>query len=206
METEMRIEDGVIHADVAVPMAARLFGVPFLAMGCYLLYTLTLAIAAAVNANGTVGDIIGGQFLHIVFMLSFGGPGVLLVFGGRTVVFDKAARAITERRKLGFIKLTSGVTPLKDVACVRATQRVKADGAASFGIPGLGGGDTSLFTYDVELLNAQGTVLVLAGLFNNAADAVTFSTKVADTLALPFENRTKSDPDTDDDGEADSAL
>jgi hypothetical protein len=189
----MHIDGNTIRIETAVPLAARLFGLPFLAMGVYVAYNLAMSVSEVLHGTGTAKEMIGGQLLMTVFMLSFGVPGATLVFGRRNVNIDRGRRSIGEVRKLSFFSLRTATVPLEDVKLVRATLRLDQDMLAGVKVPGVTDANQTGPGYDVELIDGKGVKVMLAGMFSGAADAVTFSKELARALPLPFEDHTVSD-------------
>ncbi len=51
VETEMHIDGDKIRIETAIPLAARIFGLPFLAMGAYVAYNLAMSIAGVMRVR-----------------------------------------------------------------------------------------------------------------------------------------------------------
>lgn len=90
--------DGTVLIPQPIRMAARLFGLPFLAIGGWFSYQLIMATHESVSAGGLgelAGNILG--LLILLFMaLLFGAPGVLLVVARKFLLLRPAPRQVVE--------------------------------------------------------------------------------------------------------------
>lgn len=193
MQTAMQTDGTKIRIETPVPPAARLFGVPFLALGLYVAWNLLMSVAAVMNGQVTADQAGGGQFLTAVFLLASGVPGAALVFGQRFLVIDRAGPGSAgETRKLGFFRLRTATVPLAPAKLVRAARQTDAGLAGA--ILKAAGRDPGP-SYEVVLIDGAGFKMFVAAAYGTAEEAARFGKKLALTLSLPFENQTVSEPD-----------
>jgi len=193
MESRLTREGTALRLDFTVRPLLRLAGVPFLGMAAYLLYHFAMSIADVVRGYAGAGEMLGGQILLAVLIVSFGVPG-LLTFMRKWMVIHKDSGMIDEVTNFLVFSRTRRA-PLAQYQRIRAVLSLNSRGS---------GGGGSSFTYDVELLGRKKTAALLIGLFDEGPAAVAFGGQIAAELGLPFENRTKSDPSMDEDNAAEA--
>ena len=169
----------------------RLFGLPFLAVGLYFGSTLTLAAGDALRGEAKLGETAAGLLLALLIALTFGVPGVLLVFARARVLVDAAARRIEEVKQFGPYRYVNA-TPLTSMTAVRVARRDPASSSAT--AP----------SYHVELVDVRGYAR-LVGLYDEVDSAVALGRQVSTLLALPLEQRVDVDPHAAEDLAAEMA-
>jgi hypothetical protein len=112
MDAKWKQSDQTLTVDLGGGILLRLFAIGFLIGGGYFAYYLVLGVYEYVigflrGEPGIAQNFIAsipGILLTIFMMLMFGIPGVLLLFGRKRVVIDRAAGTITEMTDYGFFK------------------------------------------------------------------------------------------------------
>ena len=168
-----------------VSRVVRLFGLPFLAVGAYFTWSLVLALVDALRGETHLAETAAGLVLALLIALTFGVPGVLLVFARARVCVDAAARRVEEVKQFGPYRYASA-TPLSRMVSVRVVRRDPASSTRT----------TSSF--HVELLDVAGRATLL-GLYDEVGPAVALGRHVSTLVALPLEERTDIDPRTAED-------
>ena len=158
----------------------RLFGLPFLVVGLYFGSTLMVAAGDALRGEATLADTAAGLILALLIALTFGVPGVLLVFARAGVLVDAAAGRIEEVKQFGPYRYVSA-TALSSMRGVRVVRRNSASSSAAGA------------SYHVELLDVRGRT-TLVGLYDGVDPAVALGRQVSSLLALPLEQRIDLDP------------
>ncbi len=90
--------DGTVLIPQPIKIAARLFGLPFLAIGGWFSYQLIMATYESISAGG-LGELAGnilGLLILLLMALLFGVPGVLLVVARKYVLLRPAPRQVVE--------------------------------------------------------------------------------------------------------------
>jgi hypothetical protein len=157
----------------------RLFGLPFLVVGLYFGSTLVFAAAEALRGEATLAETAAGLVLALLIALTFGVPGVLLVFARAGVLVDAAAGRMDEVKQFGPYRYASA-TPLSSMRAVRVVRRNPASSSATGA------------SYHVELLDVRGRA-TLVGLYDGCDAAVALGRQVSSLLALPLEQRVDVD-------------
>ena len=163
-----------------VSVVVRLFGLPFLAVGGYFTWSLVLALVDALRGETRLADTAAGLVLALLIALTFGVPGVLLVFARARVHVDAAARRVEEVKQFGPYRYATAM-PLSRMASVRVVRRDPVSSTST----------TS--SYHVELVDLAGRP-TLVGLYDEVAPAVALGRHVSTLAALPLEERTEIDP------------
>jgi hypothetical protein len=171
----------VIHED-ANPLtielrgggAARLFGLPFLAIGLYLGYHLILSVYYVVTGQVPITDVLIGIPLLVIFTAAFLVPGWLLMFSRGRVEIDRVARTVDYVRDLRVYqhrarhKLTD--FDRIEVDIVRTSSNV-----------------SKARVYQAELAGNRPTK-VTVGLFDSAAEALAGAQRLGGMLGLPVKD------------------
>jgi hypothetical protein len=168
-----------------VSRVVRLFGLPFLAVGVYFTWALVRALADALRGETHLAETAAGLVLAVLIALTFGVPGVLLVFARARVCVDAAARRVEEVKQFGPYRYASAL-PLSRMVSVRVVRRDPASSTRT----------TSSF--HVELLDLAGRATLL-GLYDEVESAIALGRHVSTLVALPLEPRTDIDSQAADD-------
>ena len=167
-------------------MAARLFGVPFLVAGAYLLYQLAGAIADLATGRAAVSEMLAGTLVLVVFTAAFLIPGWLLWFARARVEIDRSARSVTYTRDF-LVYQHHDVRPLADFQQVEVDQLSVSSNRQSRGRP----------SYQVELAAANRKNVVV-GLFDGGDEALAFGRELAAVIELPVSDRRYVERDSDE--------
>ena len=180
MSTLVTDEGHATTITLAGPPTARLFGLPFLLVGVYLLFQWLGGVADIVRGRAGLGEMAVGTILLLLVALAFVVPGWMLTLAQSRVTIDHAAHTVTTVRDLRVYKHRA-THPLSafdrlDVAHLSVGSRPGASRTAQF---------------QVELAGA-GSTTVLVGLFDDDGDALAFGRQLASRLALPVHDRRKA--------------
>ena len=163
------------------PLAAILFGLPFLGIGLYFTYQLLGAIYDGARYGGMHGLLgaLPGALLLIVAAALFGGPGVVLVFGSKRTTIDALAGTVLDVRD--FVvgqrarEFGRGEFARVDVTYESLRESVRDDPTRH---------SAPRFVYAVALGRPRGERLLLA-LEQERADAQALAREVGGLVALP---------------------
>jgi hypothetical protein len=112
---------GQFQISLRVPLAGRLLGVPFAAVGLWFLYQMLASLFEAVR-TGRTGEIFSalpGALLLLLMAVAFGLPGFALLCLRTKVVVDQMAGEIREVKDFRFVKRAQA-TPLSEITGIRA--------------------------------------------------------------------------------------
>jgi hypothetical protein len=190
MHTTWSREGAALRIEFPVPLAARLFGLPFLLVGLYFAWTLVQAVLDVVRGDAPAGQLLVGVPLLLVMLALFGGPGVALVLFRKWVVIDQASGTLEEVKHF-LVYTHRRRTPLSTWVTAWAVYRQPRDTSSRRA-------GKKYADYHVELTDAGGNH-ELVGLFDDTREAVQFGQHVAGLVGVPFEDHTGSDPQIDED-------
>ena len=100
MSTLVSDEGNMTTITLAGPPTARLFGLPFLLVGVYLLCQWIAGVADIVRGRAGLGEMAVGTILLLLVALAFVVPGWMLTLAQSRVTIDHAARTVTTVRDL----------------------------------------------------------------------------------------------------------
>lgn len=185
MQSNIAKDGDTLRVTHPVPWIVRVFGIPFLAIGCWFARVLIGSVGDALSSRGGVAEMLPGQLIAVTMMLAFLVPGIALSFGKRRLVIDLPNHVILNTVEFLGIGRTRRVS-LNDFNRLRVSQRIKRNRQARDSI-----------TYDIELMKRSGESF-LVGLATSARLALAMGEKVADYLHLGIEDHSKGDPEDDD--------
>ena len=159
----------------------RLFGVPFAAGGVYFLYHLFVGAFYSIRA-GEFLSFLPGSLLLILMAALFGVPGMILLFGSRTVNIDTVTRTIEVIRNYGFYKKREKYSS-SDYSAVQALHELKkVESKQNRSVKYVG-------VFPVRLIARSGKDLEIAQADQDDA-ARTLATEVGGTLGISAMDRT----------------
>jgi hypothetical protein len=176
MESRITQVGETLRIDTPIPRVARLFGVPFVFVGGWLLLTLAGSIGDVVRGDAGIGEMLPGQLLLLLLTAAFLLPGLALTLLQRHVLLDRVHDSAAVVRRFLFVRHTRQ-RRLGAFARVRVAERIKREKE---------GADT--VTYDIELVGPRDDTLLL-GLADTRAAASRLAAEIARYLALPDEAR-----------------
>lgn len=171
-----------IRIETPIPFIVRVFGVPFVVVGGWLLLTLAGSIGDVVRGDAGVGEMLPGQVLLVLMAAAFLLPGIAMTFAQRHVLLDRGRDAATEVKRFLFVR-RAHERRLGTFARVRVAERIKREKE---------GNDT--VTYDVELVGPREATLLLA-LADTEAGGHRLALEAARYLGLPCDARLHHDED-----------
>jgi hypothetical protein len=184
LATTITTDAGPIRIVLGSGAAARLFGVPFLVLGGWLGYELTLGLVDF--AKGRSGsEMIPGTVLLMLFTLAFLVPGWLLLVSRATVEIDRSQGTVTTVRDLRLYrhrivrKLSEFSSIEVDVLTTSPNQPRRRSG------------------YQVELAGATRRNQVV-GLFRGADEALEFGKQLSTMIGLPVADYRDTDRPQDE--------
>lgn len=177
MSTVVTEEGHTITVLLAGPPTARLFGLPFLLIGVYLLLQWLQGVADIVRGRATLGEMAFGTILLLLVTLMFLVPGWLLTLGRSTIVVDTAARTISTVRDLRLYQM-------RDTRALSEFDRVEI---AYLSARASGASASQKEQYQVEFAGDGARALV--ALFDTSGDATMFGRRLADRVGLPVDDR-----------------
>ncbi|MBL8142003.1 MAG: hypothetical protein JNM38_12870 [Acidobacteria bacterium] len=172
-------EDGTtVTIALAGPPTARLFGLPFLLVGVYLLLQWLGGVADIVRGRAALGEMAIGTVLLLLIALAFLVPGWVLTLGRSLVTLDTAAQTVTTVRDLRVYRH-------RETRTLTEFDRVEV-AHLSVGTNTTSGSRRA--QYQVELAGERGANVVV-GLFEDDGDAVAFGRSLSQRLGLPVRDR-----------------
>jgi hypothetical protein len=169
--------DGRLTIRQRSDLIAVLFGLPFLAIGAWLLWQIPSGVIAYVRADAVSqlpGQIFGFFFL-LIFATLFGVPGLLLVFGSKRVAIDPVRREVKEFVNwVVYRKSTLHALADFENVDVRHERRRGA----------------RVFLYNVYLAAANGRDHLLLGIEDRCEPALELARTAARCASLPVRDRT----------------
>ena len=162
--------------------AARLFGLPFLAVGLYLGYHLVVSLYYVVTGQVPMTDVLIGTPLLLFFTAAFGVPGWLLLFSQGRVEIDRIARTVDYVRDLRVYQHRARHR-LGDF------DRIEVDGVRT------SSNQSRVHVYKAELAGSR-PPKVTVGLFDDAEQALKGARRLGTMLGLPV--RDLSDVERED--------
>ena len=154
--------------------AARLFGLPFFAIGLYLGYNLVASLYYVVTGQVPIRDVLIGTPLLLFFTGAFLVPGWLLMFSRGRVEIDRVARTVDYVRDLRVYQHRAKHN-LADF------DRIEVDIVRS------SSNQSKARVYKAELAGSRPT-RVTVGLFDSAAEALTGAQRLSGMLGLPVKD------------------
>ncbi|NCT68999.1 MAG: hypothetical protein GXC76_15335 [Rhodanobacteraceae bacterium] len=176
MESRITQVGEALRIDTPVPLAGRLFGLPFVLVGGWLLNTLGGSIGDVVRGDAGVGEMLPGQLFLLLMSAAFLLPGLALVLTQHHAVLDRVHDSVAVVRRFLFVRHTRQ-RRLGAFARVRVAERIKREKE---------GADT--VSYDIELVGPREDALLL-GLADSPAAGRRLAAEIARYLALPDEAR-----------------
>jgi hypothetical protein len=167
-------------------LAARFFGVPFLAVGGYLAYELAGGIADLLVGRAAIAEMFAGTVLLLIMTGAFLIPGWLLTLSRAHVEIDPTARTVTYGRDFR-------VTQWRQVRSLSEFDRVEVD-LLSVSSSHRSNGKRA---YQVELA-ADDRSNVLVGLFDDGEDALAFGHRLGASIDLRVDDLRGVEPETDE--------
>lgn len=166
-------------------VAAKLFGLPFAAVGVWFLYQFLMAFIDIVKAPKGSLPYIPGLLLLLVMMLAFGAPGVLLMFGKRLVTVDAMTREVSAVRDYVFTTRAERFARDEIEAVSISHERLSSSSSDAKS------NSRPVYAYHVEVeLKRKGAENVLVGLAGHVDEARTLATEFAAAANLPMRDRT----------------
>ena len=178
---------GRLRISLRVPIAGRLFGLPFAAVGAYFAWQAAGAVADALRPGTgiTLGAALPGAIVLSVLALLFGLPGLLLVAFRAEVVVDVPGGVVSEVKDFRlFTKAKS--TSLAEVVRVRA---FREDGEHRDGEEPAESYTTTLWTV---LLDRRTGPPLTAEVVKGAAEARELAATLARRIGVPGVDETGS--------------
>jgi hypothetical protein len=161
---------------MAGDLSARLFAVPFLLLGGYLIYQLVGGIADLLTGRAAITEMLAGMLLLLIVALAFVVPGWLLMFSRARIEIDRTARVVTSVRDFGIYQQREA-HPLSRFEGVKVDLLSVAPNRHSKGRR----------AFQVELSDHRGTSL-LVGVFGAHDDALSFGRRVANFIDVSFDD------------------
>ena len=183
MNTPLVVDGTHLKTRLDAPLAARLFGLPFLLVGVYLAYQLAGGVADLVAGRAAIGEMLAGTLLLFVMTAAFLIPGWLLVFSRAAVDIDRAARSVAYVRDFR-------VYQWRQVHQLSAFERLEVDRLSV----SPNRQSTGKAAYQVELA-ARNRRNVVVGLFDDGDAALAFGRELAAVIELPLVDRRRVEPD-----------
>lgn len=154
--------------------AARLFGLPFLAIGLYLGYHLVLSLYYVVTGQVPITDVLIGTPLLLFFTAAFLVPGWLLMFSRGRVEIDRVARTVDYVRDLRVYQH-------------RARHKLTDFDRIEVDIVRSSSNQSKARVYKAELAGSQPTK-VTVGLFDSSTEALAGAQRLGGMLGLPVKD------------------
>ena len=176
---------GRLRISLRVPIAGRLFGLPFVAVGAYFAWQAAGAVGDALRPGTgiTLGAALPGAIVLSALGLLFGLPGFLLVLFRSTNVVDGPAGTFRQEKDFRLFRRAS-TTALSELVRVRAvreqsTHRDGDDPAETY--------STTLFT--VVLDRKKGSPLT-AAVVRGASEAGALALRISQVANVPMVDET----------------
>jgi hypothetical protein len=182
--TRVLQDGGRVRIPLNTGIAARLFGIPFLAAGAYLLYQLAGGVVDLLTGRAAVSEMLVGTLILIVFTAAFLMPGWLLMFSRARVEIDRSARSVTCTRDFRVYQ-RDDLRPLADF------RQIEVDRLS------VSSNRQSRSSYQVELAAANRNNVVV-GLFDDGDEALAFGRELAAVIELPVSDRRHIERDGDE--------
>lgn len=167
-------------------LAARLFALPFLAVGGYLGYQLGGGIVDLIAGRAGIGEMAAGTILLVVMTAAFLIPGWLMLMSRAIVEIDRAARTVSYTRDFRVYQrrevrqLAEFTRIVVDHLTVSTTRR-----------------STGKASYQIELA-ADNRKNVVVGLFDDGDAALGVARELGEVIELPVVDRREAEPDADE--------
>ena len=153
---------------------ARLFGLPFLAIGLYLAYHLVLSLYYVVTGQVPITDVLIGTPLLLLFTAAFLVPGWLLLFSRGRVEIDRVARTVDYVRDLRVYQH-------------RAKHKLADFDRIEVDIVRSSSNQSKARVYQAELAGER-PKKVTVGLFDSATEALAGAQRLSGMLGLPVKD------------------
>jgi len=186
MNTSLVVDGTHLRTTLDAPLAARLFGLPFLLVGGYLAYQLAGGVADLVAGRAAIAEMLAGTLLLILMTAAFLVPGWLLVASRAFMDIDRATRSVTYTRDFRVYQWRN-VRQLSEFDCIEVDHLTVSTNRQSSGKA----------SYQIELA-ARSRKNVVVGLFDDGKAALTVARELSSAIDLPVVDRRDAEPEFDE--------
>jgi hypothetical protein len=174
MSTSMTDDAGAIRIALSGGHAARLFGLPFLLVGAWMVYYLIRSLIALMTGRAALSEFAFGIIVLAIFTAAFLIPGWLLVASRALVTIDRAADL---------------VTVIRDLRIYQHRQVRKLSEFSRLEVDLLSGANPRrrVSSYQIELVGADRDNVVV-GLIDDREEALAFGRRLSALVGLPVED------------------
>lgn len=185
MNTSLTVDGTHLRTTLNAPLAARLFGLPFLLVGGYLAYQLAGGVADLAAGRAAIAEMFAGTLLLIVMTAAFLIPGWLLVASRAFRDIDRAARSVTYTRDFRVYQRRD-VRPLSEFDRIEVDRLTLSTNRQS-----------TKPSYQIELA-ARIRQNVVVGLFDDGDAALAVAGELSRAIDLPVVDRRDAEPASDE--------